>query len=66
MTWRVGPIQSVTDSAGNFSGTGFVLHDGNDRTCVTFGFRNDADAKRAAENIRAVLAAAAEITRVPG
>lgn len=63
MAWRVGQVQSVRDSIGGFSGSGFVLHDDNGRPCITFGYLSEADARDGARQMQALIAGAKEIMR---
>lgn len=65
MGWRVGPVQDVMDDHKNFAGSGFVLHDDNDRPCVTFGFTSKVDASAGAKKMSELIALSEEIMRTP-
>ena len=63
--WRVGPIQSVADSFGGFSGSGFVLHDETGKPYVPFGYLTQTDAEAGREHLEEVLANAKSVVRAP-
>jgi hypothetical protein len=65
MVWRVGPVQDVRDDQKHFAGSGFVLHDDNDRPCITFGFISNADASVGAKKMSELIALSKEIMRTP-
>lgn len=60
--WRVGPVQSVF---GEFSGSGFVLHDETGKPCVTFGYLTQKDAEAGREHLEEALANAKSVARAP-
>jgi len=60
--WRVGNVQSV--DSGDFSGSGFVLYDGDGRPCVMFGYSSEGGTKAASEHIEAALVNVASVTRL--
>ena len=61
MAYTIGSIQMVADNVRNFSGYGFVIHDEHKRPCVTFAYATEAEAKAAAEQIKAALIAAKSV-----
>ncbi len=64
MGWKVEQVQSVSDSIGGFSGSGFVLHDDDKgRPCIAFGYLSEADARDGARQMQALIAGAKEIMR---
>jgi hypothetical protein len=64
MAYTIGSVQMVADTARNFSGYGFVIHDEHKRACVTFAYDTEQEAQAAGEHIKAALSNAKSV--VPG
>ena len=60
---RVGPVQSVGDTVGMFSGPGFVVHDETGKPCLTLGYLYESEAETGRAHIAAALANAAYVGR---
>jgi hypothetical protein len=65
MKATVGPVQSVRDSVGGFSGAGFVVFDANGKPCVTFGYIAETEAREARAQIQAALVHCKAIVAAP-
>ena len=50
---RVGPVQSVGDTVGMFSGPGFVVHDETGKPCLTLGYLHESEAETGRAGSRA-------------
>jgi len=61
---RVGPVQSVGDNVGMFSGAGFVVYDETGKPCLTLGYLYESEAETGRAHIAAALANAAYVARV--
>ena len=60
---RAGPIQSVGDNIGMFSGPGFVIYDETGKPCLTLGYLYESEAETGRAHIAAALATAAYVAR---
>jgi len=60
---RAGPIQSVGDNMGMFSGPGFVIYDETGKPCLTLGYLYESEAETGRAHIAAAFANAAYVAR---
>ena len=60
---RAGPVQSVGDNMGMFSGPGFVVYDETGKPALTLGYLYESEAETARAHIAAALANAAYVAR---